>query len=65
MQYVVKGNGKLLDINNRQVEHFNDANVIPNRDLARFYKRIAKKSGFEKVSVYRVKVKPVEFQKVR
>lgn len=58
MQYVVKRNGKLVGANGRLVEHFNDAELYPNRDMARGNKAKGDK-------IYRVKVKPVLFEKMR
>lgn len=59
MQYVLKRDGKLLDSNGRPVEHFNQAELFPTRDMARSYK-----SSRKATQIYRVKVKPVTFEKV-
>ena len=62
MQYVVKKNGKLVGSNGRLVSHFNDAELYPSREMARFAKDDV---GGDKI--YRVRVKPVvgSFEKVR
>ena len=57
MQYVVKRNGKLVGAYGRLVEHFNEAELYPNRTMARNNKEKGDR-------IYRVKVKPLQFEKV-
>ena len=64
MQYVIKSEGQLVGNNGRTVKHFNDAVLLPTREQARwFIEDYLDKS--KQAKIYRVKVKPVEFVKVR
>lgn len=65
MQYVVKSKGKLLNANGKRVDHFNEAQLFPTRQIARWAKEDFEYEGLTNLSIYRVKVKPVEFLKVR